>query len=127
MERRKTRHKTLARIRIPLSETSDFEPDPKTNAFINLICAKDKVQGGSSRIVSHLRLNVQLEDGTILKGPIKKHAFKQMFDLFLLTAERFNNQNSKFNIVDFKLYNALKKRYKKQLDAKRKKAKAKNK
>ena len=96
---------TLANIKIPLSEDSDFEADHKTNAFINMICVFDKK---TKKVRSNFRLNVCLEDGSIWKGPIKKYDFHKLMELMPLTANSFNRHNCKFQIMDYKLYSRLK-------------------
>jgi hypothetical protein len=101
----KSKYITLARIKLALYEAN--ETSAKDFAFLNFIVTKDKTSKGF-RIKSLLQLKIQLEDRTILQTIIKKHDFKKMFDLLELTAKKFDNKGSKFQLLNFSLFEALK-------------------
>ena len=93
----KITYKTIARIRVRLSDYSDKFPDFKSNVWINLIGGfKGKSELPFRTMV---RVNVKLSDGTLMKGPLRKFDFEKFIKVSELFYTRANNNSSSIEIL----------------------------
>lgn len=101
----KSKYMTLARIKFHLRDGYDSTKD---FGFLNFLVASVG-SGKNFKIKSFLQFKIKLEDGTILQAMLKKFDFAKMFDLLELTSSRFDNNNSKFEILNPEFFEALNK------------------